>query len=83
VSRRPLTDAQKEEGRRLAESLRSARERQDKPQSDLAKAAGVSLDMLRKMERAYIATPSFFIVARLARELDLRLDALADDALGT
>jgi transcriptional regulator with XRE-family HTH domain len=70
------------EGRRLADALRAARERRAEPQTELAAATGISVDAIRKLEQARVPSPSFFTVARMARELNVRLDALADDALG-
>jgi transcriptional regulator with XRE-family HTH domain len=49
-------------------------------QAALAARSGISLDMLRKLEREQVPSPSFFTVARLARQLGLRLEKLAADA---
>jgi transcriptional regulator with XRE-family HTH domain len=81
VSRRPLTPAQRAEGRRLAADLRSAREVRRQGQAELARRSGVSVDAIRALEGNRIATPSFFTVARIARELELGLDALARNSL--
>jgi hypothetical protein len=47
----------------------------------VASGAGISLDTLRALEGNRVATPSFVIVARLARELQVQLDAVADESL--
>jgi transcriptional regulator with XRE-family HTH domain len=44
---------------------------------DVAAAAGVSAETLRKIETGRAPTPSFFTVAALAHALDLSLDDLA------
>jgi DNA-binding XRE family transcriptional regulator len=82
MGRRATTAEQREEGKRLAAALQAARHKSDRPQSALAKASGVSIDTIRAMEGNRVASPSFFTVARLARELEVTLDLLADRALG-
>ena len=44
----------------------------------VALGAGISPETLRKIETGRIATPSFMIVASLARELGLSLDAIQE-----
>ena len=46
---------------------------------DVAVAAGVPVETLRKIETGRIATPAFFTVAALARALDLDLAQLVTD----
>jgi transcriptional regulator with XRE-family HTH domain len=75
VVRVPLTEDQRDRGRALGQVLRAARG--PRSAADVAAAAGVSLDTLRKIERGTIATPAFFTVASVARALGLELDALA------
>ena len=48
---------------------------------DVAAAAGVPVETLRKIETGRIATPAFFTVAALARALDIGIDTLAADLL--
>ncbi|HEY8472335.1 MAG TPA: helix-turn-helix transcriptional regulator [Natronosporangium sp.] len=50
------------------------RARGERSAAEVAHAAGISLDTLRKIERGAIAAPTFFTVAALARvlESDLR-----------
>jgi transcriptional regulator with XRE-family HTH domain len=45
--------------------------------ADIAAAAGVSAETLRKIETGRAPTPAFFTVAALAHVLDLSLDDLA------
>ncbi|MGE9784390.1 helix-turn-helix domain-containing protein [Janibacter sp. G368] len=47
----------------------------------LAEEAGVSVDVLRKLEQGGVATPGFFLVARIASVLGVPLDDLAAEAL--
>jgi hypothetical protein len=77
--RTPLTDAERERGRALGRALQIARGRRSA--ADVALAAGVSLDTLRKIERGAIPTPAFFTVATVARVLDLDLARLVDTLL--
>ncbi len=76
----PLTPAERERGERLGTVLRQARA--GRSLTDVATAAGISAETLRKIETGRIPTPAFFTVAVLADALDLSLDTLAS-VLGT
>jgi transcriptional regulator with XRE-family HTH domain len=56
--------------------LRQARG--DRSIVDVANAAGISGETLRKIETGRIPTPTFFTVSALALTLGLSLDALVD-----
>ena len=71
----PLTPDDRERGERLGRMLRDARG--ERSIVDVAGAAGVSAETLRKIETGRIPTPAFFTVASLATALGLSLDALA------
>ncbi len=71
----PLTPAERERGERLGALLREARG--DRSPVDVAAAAGISPETLRKIETGRIPTPAFFTVAALADALDLPLSACA------
>lgn len=75
--RLPLTPQQRDYGLRLGRTLRTARA--DRSLAEVATAAGISAETLRKIETGRIATPSFPMIAALAVVLDLSLDALAAD----
>ncbi len=81
MPRKTLTADQIAEGKRLAESLKGARRALDREQAELARRSGVSVDMIRRLEKNRVPTPSFAIVARLARDLEVKLDALAEETL--
>jgi transcriptional regulator with XRE-family HTH domain len=70
----PLTLADRERGVRLGRLLREARA--TRSIGEVAGAAGISADTLRKIETGRIPTPAFFTVAALAGELGLSLDAV-------
>ncbi|KUG59431.1 XRE family transcriptional regulator [Serinicoccus chungangensis] len=72
--RLPLTAQDRERGRRLGLLLRQARG--DRSVLDVALAAGMSPETLRKIETGRIATPSFPVVAALAVVLGVSLDHL-------
>ena len=72
--RLPLTPAEIERGKRLGAALRRARG--ERSILDVALAARVSPETLRKVEAGRIATPSFTTVAALACVLGLSLDTL-------
>ncbi|NNJ08294.1 helix-turn-helix transcriptional regulator [Streptomyces sp. PKU-MA01144] len=73
--RTPLTPEERERGERLGRLLREARG----PRSmvEIAVAAGISAETLRKIETGRAPTPAFFTVAALAGVLGLSLDDLA------
>jgi transcriptional regulator with XRE-family HTH domain len=70
--RDPLQPWEIERGRRLGTVLRAARG----PASlgEVAAAARISVETLRKIETGRIPTPAFFTVVALARVLGLSLD---------
>jgi transcriptional regulator with XRE-family HTH domain len=71
--RLPLTAEQLAAGKRLGERLRTI--------AEVAEAAGISPETLRKIETGRLATPSFTTIAALARVLPLSLDQLAEACL--
>ncbi|WUH91654.1 helix-turn-helix domain-containing protein [Streptomyces sp. NBC_00433] len=80
--RTPLTPWERRRGERFGALLREARG--DRSMVEVAAAAGVSAETLRKIETGRAPTPAFFTVAALAGALDLSLDVLvtacAEDA---
>ncbi|MDF3050795.1 MAG: family transcriptional regulator [Pseudonocardia sp.] len=74
----PLSPSDRERGERLGRLLRDARAHRSI--ADVANAAGISAETLRKIETGRIPTPAFFTVASLAAALELSLDALIDAA---
>lgn len=76
--RLPLTPDQREYGARLGAALRRARGA--RPPAEVAAAAGLSAETLRKIETGRIVTPSFPVVAALAAVLELSLDEIAEVA---
>jgi transcriptional regulator with XRE-family HTH domain len=73
--RDPLQPWELERGRRLGAVLRQARG--SASLGEVAAAAGVSIETLRKIETGRIPTPAFFTVAALADVLGLSLDDLS------
>ncbi|MEV6522325.1 helix-turn-helix transcriptional regulator [Longispora sp. NPDC051575] len=73
--RTPLTAEEHRRGQALGRALQVARA--GRSAAEIALAAGISLDTLRKIERGAIATPAFFTVAALAEVLGLDLRTLA------
>jgi transcriptional regulator with XRE-family HTH domain len=71
----PLTPADRQRGERLGLLLRDARG--DRSLVDVAAAAGISAETLRKIETGRIPTPAFFTVSALADALGLSLDTIA------
>ncbi|MFI8288729.1 helix-turn-helix domain-containing protein [Streptomyces sp. NPDC085614] len=70
--RTPLTPEERERGERLGFLLREARG--GRSMVEIAAAAGLSAETLRKIETGRAPTPAFFTVAALARVLGLSLD---------
>lgn len=77
--RLPLTAEQLAAGKRLGERLRQARG--TRTLADVAEAAAISPETLRKIETGRLATPAFGTIAALARVLLLSLDELAENCL--
>ena len=74
--RLPLSPAQVEAGRRLGRRLRSARGERDL--AEVARAAGISPETLRKIESGRLPSPAFGTVVGLAEALTLPLTELAE-----
>ncbi|MEU8698568.1 helix-turn-helix transcriptional regulator [Streptomyces sp. NPDC048680] len=72
--RLPLTPEEVERGQRLGALLRLARG--ERSMLDVALAARVSPETLRKIETGRVATPAFPTVAAIADVLGLSLDAV-------
>nr|WP_042189492.1 helix-turn-helix transcriptional regulator [Kibdelosporangium sp. MJ126-NF4]CEL18720.1 putative DNa-binding protein [Kibdelosporangium sp. MJ126-NF4]CTQ96428.1 putative DNa-binding protein [Kibdelosporangium sp. MJ126-NF4] len=72
--RPPLTAEDRERGARLGEALRAARA--SRTTVEIAAAAGISVETLRKIEHGRIPTPAFFTVVAIAKAVDLPLDKL-------
>ncbi|MEU5218266.1 helix-turn-helix transcriptional regulator [Streptomyces sp. NPDC020807] len=72
--RTPLTPEERERGERLGLLLRAARG--ERSMVEIAAAAGLSAETLRKIETGRAPTPAFFTVAALAGVLELSMDEL-------
>lgn len=70
----PLTPSDRERGERLGRLLRDARGARSI--GEVAGAAGISAETLRKIETGRIPTPAFFTVSALAGALGLALDEI-------
>ncbi|MEU0127369.1 MULTISPECIES: helix-turn-helix transcriptional regulator [unclassified Streptomyces] len=73
--RHPLAPEQIEAGRRLGAALRSARA--GRGLAEVALAAGISPETLRKIETGRLPTPAFGTVVRLSEVLGVPLPELA------
>ncbi|MET8054196.1 MULTISPECIES: helix-turn-helix domain-containing protein [unclassified Streptosporangium] len=78
--RPPLTELDRERGHRLGTLLRQARG--TRSMTEVAAAAGLSAETLRKIETGRIPTPAFFTIAALATALEVSLDVLAEVCAG-
>lgn len=78
--RPPLTPLDRERGRLLGATLREARGARS--MVEVAAAAGVPVETLRKIESGRVPTPAFFTVAALAGALGLGLDEVARFCVG-
>lgn len=72
--RTSLTRSERDRGERLGQLLRAARGARS--MVEIAAAAGLSVETVRKIERGRVPTPAFFTVAALADAVGLPLDAL-------
>lgn len=60
----------------LARAIRSARERQNMTQEQLAYTTGLSLSTVRKIENSAVVEPGFFTIMAIIAALDLDLPRL-------
>ncbi|TDC96769.1 XRE family transcriptional regulator [Saccharopolyspora aridisoli] len=74
--RLPLTPAQVESGARVGKVLRDARAERDAV--EIARAAGISPETLRKIESGRLPTPAFGTVVGLCDALDLPVHEVAE-----
>jgi transcriptional regulator with XRE-family HTH domain len=74
--RTPLSPAQVAAGRRLGAALRAARGA--RTLDDVASAAGISPETLRKIETGRLPSPAFGTIVGLSDALGLPLGTLAD-----
>ncbi|HEX5204941.1 helix-turn-helix domain-containing protein [Paractinoplanes rhizophilus] len=74
--RQPLTPEQVAAGRRLGAALRAARA--GRGLVEVALAAGISPETLRKIEAGRLPAPAFGTVVGLSRALEIPLTELAD-----
>jgi transcriptional regulator with XRE-family HTH domain len=72
-----LTESERTRGVLLGAALRRARG--SRPVREVATAAGLAEETLRKIERGAVPTPALFTVAAIARELGLALDDLVQE----
>ncbi|GLZ39171.1 helix-turn-helix transcriptional regulator [Actinokineospora sp. NBRC 105648] len=72
--RPPLSQDERDRGELLGTLLRTARA--DRSMVEVAAAAGISVETLRKIERGRVPTPAFFTVAAIAGAVGLPLDEL-------
>lgn len=73
-----LTEQERERGVALGAALRRARGA--RPVREVAAAAGVAEETVRKIERGAVPTPALFTVAAIAQVLGLPLDELVSEA---
>ena len=73
-----LTEQDRERGIALGTALRRARG--SRPVREVARAAGVAEETLRKIERGAVPTPALFTFAAIAQVLELPLDELVREA---
>jgi DNA-binding XRE family transcriptional regulator len=77
--RPPLSPQDRERGIRLGERLRAARG--ERTSVEVAQAAGISVETLRKIEHGRVPTPAFFTVVAIARVVDLPVESLCEESL--
>jgi DNA-binding XRE family transcriptional regulator len=77
--RPPLSQEDRDRGIRLGERLRAARG--ERTSVEVAQAAGVSVETLRKIEHGRVPTPAFFTVVSIARAVGLPVESLCEEPL--
>ncbi|MBB2924115.1 helix-turn-helix transcriptional regulator [Cellulomonas cellasea] len=79
MPRPALSPSERENGRALGAALKALRGTTTAAQ--IARAADVPLDTLRKLEQGGIPTPGFFLIVRLAAALGTTPNDLAEQTL--
>ena len=77
--RPPLSHEDRQRGIRLGERLRAARG--ERTSVEVAQAAGISVETLRKIEAGRVPTPAFFTVVAIARTVGLPVETLCEEPL--
>ena len=78
MPRKPTTPADRRRADDLTAALRARKERQQLTVEEIAQRSGVGYETVRSTLAGRNVGTSFFIVADLAKALDVSLDALAD-----
>lgn len=76
-----MTDEEKERGRQLGQLLKALRG--ERTSEELARAADVRVDTLRRIESGGVPTPGFFTIGKIVQAAGGRLDALWVEATGS
>lgn len=76
--RPPLSADEHARGSRLGKALRAARG--ERTTVDVANAAGISVETLRRIEHGRVPTPAFFTVVAIAEAVGLPLNELCQYA---
>ncbi len=76
VSRKPVSRADREHGRRLGQLIAAGRRDRQQSAPDLAQESRVAIDTVRSLENGRVATPTFLTIARLADVLGMSLDEM-------
>jgi transcriptional regulator with XRE-family HTH domain len=77
--RSPVGVSDRDRGVSLSRLLADARRRRSMSQEALARAADVSVESVRKIERGVIPTPGFFVIAKICSALSLSMDELINE----
>lgn len=80
MPRVPISEEQRMQGQVLGLRLKDLRGQ--RTAEDVARRAGVGIDMLRKIEAGGVPTPGFFIVGRIVDAAGGGLDELWRDTTG-
>jgi DNA-binding XRE family transcriptional regulator len=70
MGRLELTEKDINKGKRLAERIKKSRENFPYKQTELAQAAKISIDTLRKLESGSVSAPNVFLISKLAKILE-------------
>jgi len=76
MTRKSLSDADREHGRRLGLLIAAGRHERHQSAPELARESSVAIDTLRSLETGRVATPAFLTIARLAGVLGMSLDEM-------
>lgn len=82
IPRTPLSDEDRERGGRVVAAIKTKRHTVGLTAAEVAQRSGIPLDTIRSIEQGRTVTPSFLVVAGIARALGASTNEFAEAIWG-